>query len=139
MMLLYKGEWVQDTDTYHFEGSEGKGIMVKKNTSYHELLRAVYHILQLDSMECSISMKYAFNGNCDAPNSAPGVKQGCHFFPVYYKLIIFKFVHSYNVNHLTYTIFCSRGLQNIYKLHIWKYSTFTIFTLFTKETKTHIH
>ena len=49
-------------NTYHFKGNEGKGIMVKKNISYHELLRVVYHILQLDSMESSISMKYAFNG-----------------------------------------------------------------------------
>ena len=37
--------------------------MVKKNISYHELLRVLYLILQLDSMECSISMKYTFNGN----------------------------------------------------------------------------
>ena len=47
-MLLYKGKWVQDVNTYHFEGNEGKGIMVKKNISYHELLRVVYRILQLD-------------------------------------------------------------------------------------------
>ena len=60
------------------------------------------------------------------------------FFPVYYKLINFKLVHSYNVKHLTCNIFYSSGLQNIYKLHIWKCSTFTIFTLLTKETKIHI-
>ena len=47
-----------------------------------------------------------------------------------------KLVHSYSVKHLTCIIFSSRGLQNIYKLHIWKCSTFTMFTLFTKETKT---
>ena len=88
---------------------------------------------------------------CDAPNSAPGVmalgvmapgvKLGCHiffyiFFPIYYKLITFKLVHSYKVQHLTCTILCSSELQNIYKLHIWKCSTFT---LLTKETKIHIH
>ena len=73
---------------------------------------------------------------CDAPNSAHGVKRGCHFFClVYYKLINFKLVYSYNVKHVTCNIFCSSGLQNIYKLYIWKYSTFTIFTLLTKETK----
>ena len=73
---------------------------------------------------------------CDVPNSAPGVKRGCRFFfPIYYKLINFKLVHSYNVKHLTCTIFCSNGLQNIYMLHIWKCSTFTIFTLLTKKTK----
>ena len=60
------------------------------------------------------------------------------FFFFYYKLINFKLVHSYNVKHLTCTIFRSSGLQNIYKLHIWKCSTFTIFTLLTKETKIHI-
>ena len=58
---------------------------------------------------------------CDNPNPAPGVKRGCHFFfpffPVYYKLINFKLVHSYNVKHLTCTIFYSSGLQNIFKLH----------------------
>ena len=64
--------------------------------------------------------------HCDAPNSAHSVKRVCHFFfPVYYKLINFKFVHSYNVKHLTCYIFCSSILQNIYKLHIWKFSTFT--------------
>ena len=56
-MLLYKGNWVQDGNTYHFKGSEGKDLMVKKNISYHELMRVVYHILQLDLVECSISMK----------------------------------------------------------------------------------
>ena len=56
----------------------------------------------------------------------------CLFFCFFNKLITFKFVHSYNVKHLTCTIFCSSGLQNIYKFHIWKCSTFTIFTLFTK-------
>ena len=39
---------------------------------------------------------------------------------------------TYNVKHLTCIIFYSSGLQNIYKLHIWKCSTFTIFTLVTK-------
>ena len=71
------------------------------------------------------------SGLCDTPNSAHGVKRGCHFF-FFYKLRTFKFVHSYNVKHLTCNIFCSSGLQNIYKLHIWKCSTFTIFTFFTK-------
>ena len=70
-------------------------------------------------------------GGCDVPNLAHGVKRGCYFF-FFNKLITFKLIHSYNVKHLTCTIFCSSGLQNIFKLHIWKCSTFTIFTLFTK-------
>ena len=53
-------------------------------------------------------------------------------FYFFYKLITFKLVYSYNVKHVTCTIFCSSILQNIYKLHIWKCSTFTIFTLFKK-------
>ena len=57
-----------------------------------------------------------------------------HFF-FFYKLITFKLVHSYNVKHLTCTIFYSSGLQNIYKLHIWKCSIFIIFTLFTNNKK----
>ena len=44
--------------------------------------------------------------------------EGVIFFLVYYKLINIKFVHSYNVKHLTCTIFYSNRLQNIYKLHI---------------------
>ena len=55
--------------------------------------------------------------------------EGVIFF---YKLITFKLAYSYNVKHLTCTIFYSSRLQNIYKLHIWKCSTFAIFTLFTK-------
>ena len=62
-MLLYKRNYVQDGNTYHFKGTEGKGITVKKNISYYELMRVVHRILQLDPIECSISMKYAFNGN----------------------------------------------------------------------------
>ena len=53
-MLLYKRNWVQDGNTYHFKGSEGKCTIVKKNISYHELMRVVYYILQLDPVECSI-------------------------------------------------------------------------------------
>ena len=41
--------------------------------------------------------------------------------------------------HLTCTISYSSGLQNIYKLHTWKCSKFTIFALLPKETKIHIH
>ena len=60
------------------------------------------------------------------------------FFILFYKHIAFKLVQSYNVKHLTCTISCSSGLQNIYKLHTWKCLTFTIFTLlhlFTKNIK----
>ena len=65
--------------------------------------------------------------NCVTPPTRHTMSsKGVIFF---YKLITFKLVHSYNVKHLTCTIFCSSGLQNIYKLHIWKCSTFTIFTL----------
>ena len=67
------------------------------------------------------------------PTRHPMLSEGVNFFfPVYYKLINFKLVHSYNVKHLTCTLLCSSGLHNIYKLHIWKCSTFTIFKLFTK-------
>ena len=47
--------------------------------------------------------------NFDTPNPAHGVKRGCHFsiffYFLLYKLITFKLVHSYNVKHLTCTIF----------------------------------
>ena len=79
------------------------------------------------------------DGHVTPPTRHLMSSEGVIFFPVYYKLINFKLVHSYNVKHLTCTIFYSSGLQNIYKLHIWKCSTFTIFTLLTKETKIHIH
>ena len=36
-----------------------------------------------------------------------------HFF--FFKLITFTLAFSYNVKHLTYIIFCTSGLQNIYK------------------------
>ena len=64
------------------------------------------------------------------PNSHMVSNEGVIFF--FYKLVTFKLVYSYNVKHLTCTIFYSNKLQNIYKLHIWKCSIFTIFTLFTK-------
>ena len=70
----------------------------------------------------------------------PQLGIGCqvrgHSLFFFFSRINFKLVHSSNVKHLTCIIFCSSGLQNIYiyiyKLHIWKCSTFTIFTLFTK-------
>ena len=59
---------------------------------------------------------------------SPCVKHRCHqFYLFFFKLITFKLVHSYNVKHLTYTISYRSGLQNIYKLHTWKCSTFTIY------------
>ena len=36
----------------------------------------------------------------------------------------------------TCSILCSSGLQNIYKLHMWKCSTFTLFTKRNKKTYT---
>ena len=68
--------------------------------------------------------------NVTPPTQHTVSSEGVIFFN--YKLITFKLVHSYKVKHLTCTILCNNGLQNIYKLHIWKCSTFTIFTLFTK-------
>ena len=62
-MILYKGNWVQDGNTYHFEESECKCITVNKNISYHAFFRVVYHILQQYPIECSILMKYAFSSN----------------------------------------------------------------------------
>ena len=56
-MLLYKRNWVQDENTYHFKGSEGKDITVKKNISYHELMRVMYRILQLDPIELCITFQ----------------------------------------------------------------------------------
>ena len=79
----------------------------------------------------------SFYLKCDAPNPASGVKRGCHFFfPVYYKFINFKLVHSYNVKHLTCTIFYNNGLQNIFKIHKWECSTYTkTLHLFTNNKK----
>ena len=54
------------------------------------------------------------------PTRHPLSSEGVIFFSIYYKLIKFKLVYSYNVKHLTCTIFCSSGLQNIYKLHIYR-------------------
>ena len=82
------------------------------------------------------------HGEVEVPKRAPVTaltrhtvsNEGVIFF---FKVI--KFIHSYNVKHLTCNIFRSSGLQNIYKLHIWKCSTFTICTLLTKETKKILH
>ena len=54
-MLLYKENLVQDENAYHFKGSEGEDITMKKNISYHELMRVVYCILQLDPIELCIA------------------------------------------------------------------------------------
>ena len=54
-MFLYKGNRVQDENTYHFKGSECKDITVKNNILYHELMRVMYHILQLDLVELCIA------------------------------------------------------------------------------------
>ena len=62
------------------------------------------------------------------------------FFPVYYKLINFKLVHSYNVKHLTCTIFSSRGLHkyiqapymevfNIYIAYKRNKNTYTLYQM----------
>ena len=70
------------------------------------------------------------------PVSSEGVTFFFPFFPVYNKLINFKLVHSYNVKHLTCTIFYSNGLQNIFKTHKWEYSTYTkTLHLFTNNKK----
>ena len=59
-MLLYKGNWVQDENTYHFKGSEGKYITVKNNILYNELMRVLYHILQLYPVELCIALWKTF-------------------------------------------------------------------------------
>ena len=61
IMLLYKGEWLRDGNTFYFEWS--KGIEVSKIVSCEDLSRVVHHILKLDPMNCSLSMKYVFNAN----------------------------------------------------------------------------
>ena len=63
IMLLYEGDWVQNGNIYYFEGFQGKGIELKKTTTYEELLKIVCHILKVDPTEHNLLMKYVFNGN----------------------------------------------------------------------------
>ena len=60
-MLLYEGEQLRDGNTFYFKGS--KGIEVPKILSYEELSKVAHHILKVDPMNCSLSMKYVFNAN----------------------------------------------------------------------------
>ena len=48
IILLYEGDWVQNGNMYYFEGCQGKGIKLKKTTTYGELLKIVRHILKVD-------------------------------------------------------------------------------------------
>ena len=48
---------------YYFEGCQGKGIELKKTTTYEELLKIVCHILKVDPTDHNLSMKYVFNSN----------------------------------------------------------------------------
>ena len=59
--------------------------------------------------------------------------------PVYSWVLLLSIYSCFLSIKKKYIIFCSSRLQNIYKLHIRKCLTFTIFTLLTKETKIHIH
>ena len=63
IMLLNEGDWVQNGNMYYFEGCQGKGIELKKSTTYEELLKIVCHILKVDTTKHNLSMKYVFNGN----------------------------------------------------------------------------
>ncbi|RVW79478.1 hypothetical protein CK203_050069 [Vitis vinifera] len=58
-----EGDWVQNGNTYDFEGCQGKDIELKKTTTYEELLKIVCHILKVDPTEHNLSKKYVFNGN----------------------------------------------------------------------------
>ncbi|KAL6347643.1 hypothetical protein AAG906_026171 [Vitis piasezkii] len=58
-----EGDWVQNGNMYYFEGCQGKGIELKKTTTYEELFKIVCHILKVDPTEHNLSMKYVFNGN----------------------------------------------------------------------------
>ena len=57
IMLLYEGDWVQNGNMYYFEGCQGKGIELKKTTTYEELLKIVCHILKVDPTDHNLSMK----------------------------------------------------------------------------------
>ena len=57
IMLLYEGDWVQNGNIYYFEGFHGKGIELKKTTTYEELLKIVCHILKVDPTDHNLSMK----------------------------------------------------------------------------------
>ena len=63
IMLLNEGDWVQNGNMYYFEGCQGKGIELKKSTTYEKLLKIVCHILKVDTTKHNLSMKYVFNGN----------------------------------------------------------------------------
>ena len=61
--------------------------------------------------------------------------EGVIFF---YKLITFKLIHSYNVKHLTCTIFCNNGLQNIYK-YMKVFNIYNIYIIYKNKTYTKIY
>ena len=98
-----------------------------KSHTKRYLMESIKH---LDSYFMTF-LNHIHSSHYQAPNLALSVKRGCRhfFFFFFFKLIAFKLVHSHNVKHLTCTISCSSGLQNMYKLHTRKCSTFTIFTL----------
>ena len=54
---------MQDGIVHHFQGCKGKGIEVKKSTTYEELMRTVCDILKVDPTKHNICMKYVFSAN----------------------------------------------------------------------------
>ncbi|KAL5574343.1 hypothetical protein UlMin_023940 [Ulmus minor] len=63
IIVSYDGEWVisPEKGIFRFNGSKAKGISVPKNITYLELLQRISQLLNVDTNEFTVSMKFLFS------------------------------------------------------------------------------
>ena len=57
--ILFNGEWIEQNDKYEFKGSKAKGIMIPQSTTYVELVEKIAQVIDIDTSEFEITMKFA--------------------------------------------------------------------------------
>ncbi|KAH9783654.1 SWIM-type domain-containing protein [Citrus sinensis] len=56
--IMFCGEWIKQNDHYRFNGTEARGIMVPRSTTYAQLIEKVSRIICIDISEFDIEIKF---------------------------------------------------------------------------------
>ena len=56
--IMFCGEWIEQNGHYRFNGTEARGIMVPRSTTYAQLIEKVSRVICIDISEFDIEMKF---------------------------------------------------------------------------------
>ena len=78
--ILFNGEWIEQNDEYKFKDSKAKDIMIPRSTTYAELVEKIAEVIDIDTSEFEITMKFKLKTSDPMPPVAIQTNDDVEFF-----------------------------------------------------------